>query len=239
MAVGLLRLIRTIFIAVAIAVTFRTFAYEPFVIPSGSMLPNLLIGDYIFVSKLSYGYSRYSLPFVLPLLSGRIFGQIPQRGDIVVFQHPQQQGVHYIKRVIGLPGDQLRMHEGRLYINGGLVDRHQDKAFSQSSDSRPVNSYTEQLPEGRTYRIIETWGDVGPRDNTQLYEVPQDHIFVMGDNRDDSQDSRSLIRLGPVPVENIVGKAEIVFFSIEGGKMWQIWKWPNKLRVSRLLSKIQ
>jgi signal peptidase I len=234
---GILDTVRTIVYAVLIAVVVRTVAYEPFNIPSGSMVPTLLIGDYLFVSKFSYGYSRYSLPFGLPLFSGRIFFHPPERGDVAVFKLPSDTSIDYIKRLVGLPGDRLQMQHGILYINGEPCPRKriEDYLYQEGSGAViPLAQYLETLPNGRTHPIIKI-GDNGPLDNTQIYHVPPGDYFAMGDNRDNSQDSRVLSAVGYIPGENLVGRAEFIFFSTNGSaRWWEIWKWPFAIRYNRL-----
>jgi signal peptidase I len=234
---GIVDTIKTIVYAVLIALVVRTVAYEPFNIPSGSMIPTLLVGDYLFVSKYSYGYSRYSLPLGLPLFSGRIFFHQPERGDVVVFKLPTDTSVDYIKRVIGLPGDIIQMKQGALYINDKEVSRKRiDDYLYQEGDGSviPMKQYIETLPNGRQHRIIKL-GDSGPLDNTPEYHVPPGDFFMMGDNRDNSQDSRVLSAVGYVPAENLIGKAQFIFFSTDGSaRLWEFWKWPFAIRYDRL-----
>lgn len=235
---GFAETIRTIIYAVLIALVVRTVAYEPFNIPSGSMIPTLLVGDYLFVSKFSYGYSRYSLPFGLPLFSGRIFADPPKRGDVAVFKLPLDNKTDYIKRVIGLPGDRIQVIDGILHINGEQVERSRIEDYvmeSQFGTIQRVPQYVETLPNGKAYRIIETDHNMGSLDNTKEYLVPEGHYFMMGDNRDNSLDSRALDHVGYVPFENYVGRAEILFFSTDhSARLWEIWKWPLAIRYSRL-----
>ena len=236
---GVLETVKTVVYAVLIALVVRTVAYEPFNIPSGSMVSTLLVGDYLFVSKFSYGYSRYSLPFGLPLFSGRIFFHSPERGDVVVFKLPTDNSTDYIKRVIGLPGDHIQMKGGNLYINDQLVPRKriQDYLYQEGNGTViPLVQYIETLPNGVQHRIIKM-GDNGPLDNTPVYDVPPGEYFMMGDNRDNSQDSRVLSAVGYVPGENLVGRAEFIFFSTDGSaRLWEIWKWPFAIRYSRLFN---
>jgi signal peptidase I len=238
---GIVDTVKTIVYAVLIALVVRTVAYEPFNIPSGSMIPTLLVGDYLFVSKFSYGYSRFSLPFGLPLFSGRIFFHPPQRGDVVVFKLPTDNSTDYIKRVIGLPGDTIQMKEGELYINDKEVPRQriQDYLYQETDGAViPMRQYIETLPNGVQHRIIKI-GDNGPLDNTQVYHVPPGDYFMMGDNRDNSQDSRVLSAVGYVPAENLVGKAQFIFFSTDGSaRWWEFWKWPFAIRYNRLFKGI-
>ncbi len=241
---GLLETVKTVVYAVLIALVVRTVAYEPFNIPSGSMVPTLLVGDYLFVSKFSYGYSRYSLPFGLPLFSGRItlpFSHPPQRGDVAVFKLPNDTSTDYIKRIVGLPGDHIQMRHGELYINDQLVPRRpaEDYSYDEGGMSIVLHQYVESLPRGPGQMPLEhpiiKVGDNGPLDNTPVYDVPPDHYFAMGDNRDNSQDSRVLSAVGYVPAENLVGKAQFLFFSTDGwARWWEIWKWPFAVRYSRL-----
>ena len=228
--------VKTVVYAVLIALVIRTVAYEPFNIPSGSMLPTLLIGDYVFVSKFPYGYSRHSMPLSPPLFSGRINSAPVARGDIAVFKLPTDNSTDYIKRIIGLPGDHIQVREGVLIINGKVVKRERvDDLVQKHSGARygQVRQYRETLPNGRSYLTL----DLKPRgmaDNTNVYVVPADHYFAMGDNRDDSTDSRFLEHVGFVPAENLVGRADMIFFSVDGSaRIWEIWKWPSAIRFSR------
>jgi signal peptidase I len=246
---GLLETVKTVIYAVLIAVVVRTVAYEPFNIPSGSMVPTLLVGDYLFVSKFSYGYSRYSLPFGLPLFSGRIpvpgLSHRPERGDVVVFKLPTDPSVDYIKRLVGLPGDHIQMRHGELYINDQLVPRKPfgEYLYEEGPSAAVLKQYLEALPRGpgqppKEHRIIKIGND-GPLDNTPVYTVPPDHYFAMGDNRDNSQDSRVLSAVGYIPAENLVGKAQFIFFSTDGSaRWWEIWKWPFAIRYRRLFEGI-
>ena len=234
---------KTIAYAVLIALTIRTLAFEPFSIPSGSMIPTLLIGDYLFVSKYSYGYSRYSMPFGVGPSGGRILERIPQRGDVVVFKNPRDTSLDYIKRVTGLPGDHIQMIGGILHINGKPVERRRIEdavARDREGNIGRAPQYIETLPECRQHRIIELFGDNGPSDNTPEYVVPPGHYFMMGDNRDNSKDSRFLDDVGYVPAENLVGRAEIIFFSIDGSAgLLQVWRWPFAIRYDRLFESIE
>jgi signal peptidase I len=229
--------IRTVLYAVAIALLIRVLAYEPFNIPSRSMEPTLLVGDYLFVSKFSYGYSRYSMPWGLPLFSGRIFADEPARGDVAVFKLPRDNKTDYIKRMIGLPGDRIQVINGILHINGEAARR--EKVADQSGPENSglpigVTGYIETLPNGRTHLIWER-GDENMLDNTPVYTVPEGHFFAMGDNRDNSQDSRVMSEVGFVPLENLVGRAEFLFFSHnESARLWEIWKWPFAIRYGRI-----
>jgi signal peptidase I len=231
--------VKTVLIAMLLAFGFRSVALEPFTIPSGSMIPTLLVGDYLFVSKISYGYSRYSFPLSLPLFEGRIFADEPKRGDVVVFRLPRDTSIDYIKRVIGLPGDTVQMKQGRLYINDTLVPREKlpDYQYRNSSGSTfREQRYIETLPGGAEHVIIES-NDSGPYDNTRQYVVPEGHYFMMGDNRDNSLDSRAVV--GFVPFENLVGRAEFTFYSFDDAtSFWQVWEWPWAVRWERLFRSI-
>ena len=240
---GFFETIKTIVYAILIALVVRTVAYEPFNIPSGSMIPTLLVGDYLFVSKFSYGYSRFSLPFGLPLFSGRFLAfHHPQRGDVAVFKLPTDTSTDYIKRLVGLPGDKIQMIHGNLFINGEMVPRRQveDYVYQEGGQVILMHQYIESLPRGPgepplDHPIIKI-GDDGPLDNTAVYEVPQGYYFAMGDNRDNSQDSRVISAVGFVPAENLVGRAQFLFFSTDGSAAWwEVWKWPFAVRYGRLL----
>jgi signal peptidase I len=229
---------RVVFHALLIALVIRTLLFQPFNIPSGSMKATLLIGDYLFVSKYSYGYSHYSLPLSPPLFAGRIFGSTPERGDVVVFRLPKDDSTDYIKRVIGLPGDRIKMVDGLLYINGTPIKRQRISDFidDENGTSERVRRWRETLPNGVSYETLDLY-DNGFLDNTQEYLVPPGHYFMMGDNRDNSTDSRVLAAVGYVPFENLIGKAQIIFFSIgDGEPAWHIWSWPWSVRWSRLFT---
>ena len=234
--------VKTVAYAVLIALAIRTVAYEPFNIPSGSMKPTLLVGDYLFVSKFSYGYSRHSLPLSLPLIPGRILMSEPERGDIAVFKLPTDNKTDYIKRIIGLPGDRIQVSEGRLHVNGKQVVRRRVADFIEIDEYGRIHrtaQFDETLPNGRTHRILEHT-DQGQLDNTPVYVVPEGHYFAMGDNRDNSLDSRVLGGVGFVPAENLVGRAEILFFSIDGSaSVWEIWRWPATIRFKRFFDLVE
>ena len=230
--------VRVVIHALILALIVRVFLFQPFNIPSGSMIPTLLIGDYLFVSKYSYGYSRYSFPFGPNLFSGRIWAKEPERGDVVVFKLPRDNETDYIKRVIGLPGDEIQMIHGVLHINGEAVKKERVDDFvmhDPSGRERHMARYMETLPNGVTYPVLDLVNE-GIGDNTDVYKVPENHFFMMGDNRDNSTDSRFLSEVGYVPFENLVGRAQIIFFSIdEDASFWQLWKWPTDVRWSRIL----
>ncbi len=232
--------IRTVVYAVLIALVVRTVAFEPFNIPSGSMIPTLLVGDYLFVNKFSYGYSRHSLPLSFPPFEGRIFADEPRRGDVAVFKFPRDTSQDYIKRVIGLPGDTVQMRDGRLYLNDEIVPRERIDDYvlrMPGGTVRRFGQFIETLPGGVSHRIIEET-DHGQFDNTPKYMVPEGHYFMMGDNRDNSADSRADV--GFVPLDNFVGPAKILFFSTDGSaSLWEIWKWPMAIRWSRLFDLVE
>jgi signal peptidase I len=271
--------IKVVVQALIIALVVRTVLFQPFNIPSGSLVPTLLIGDYLFVSKYSYGYSHYSLPGFLdpapevtpgsrdldfgyiripslatlmhvlhvpqPELAGRLFASEPKRGDIIVFKLPRDGDTDYIKRLIGLPGDKIQMIKGRLYINGEMVPRAPIAAYDTVGHfGKPieVQHYIETLPGGVKHQIIELDGDDGMLDNTPVYEVPPGHYFMMGDNRDNSTDSRVPAEqngVGYVPFENLIGRAEVVFFSVnDDAPAWEFWRWPWTVRWDRIFHRV-
>ena len=229
--------VRVVIHALILALLVRVFLFQPFNIPSGSMIPTLLVGDYLFVSKYSYGYSRYSFPFGPNIFSGRIWAKEPERGDVVVFKLPRDNDTDYIKRVIGLPGDEIQMIHGVLHINGEAVKKERVSDFvlqDSSGRERQLTRYMETLPNGVTYPVLDLVNE-GIGDNTEVYKVPENHFFMMGDNRDNSTDSRFLSEVGYVPFQNLVGKAQVIFFSIgEDASFWQLWKWPTDVRWSRI-----
>jgi len=236
-------------------VILRSFIVSPFNIPSESMLPRLLTGDYLFATKWSYGFSKYSLPFSLPLIPGRILASQPQRGDIVIFKAPPGNDIDYIKRVIGLPGDEVQMKGGQVWLNGKAVPKVKVADFtvpvSPNTDCGPgfdstdsagkavcrYPQFRETLPNGKTYNVL----DMGttPQDDTGVFIVPEDSLFLMGDNRDNSMDSRFPAveggGIGIVPQANLVGKASLMMFSTDGGAEWiKPWTWFTAARWSRI-----
>ena len=258
---GLKEIVLTVFWAVVIAMGFRTVAYEPFNIPSESMLPTLMIGDYLTVSKWSYGYSKHSMPMSLPLFEGRILESDVERGDVVVFKLPRDGKSDFIKRLIGLPGDKIQMRGGVLYINGEAVKRERvpDFAFKET----PYNSckrfpqyrfmgsdgvadcrypqFKETLPSGKSYMTLDLMPN-GMGDNTRVYTVPQGHYFGMGDNRDNSMDSRrpSYEGVGFIPAENLIGRAESIMLSVNGkARQWELWNWWDGIRGSRTFTSLR
>ena len=254
-------LAKTLFWAVVIAIFVRTFAFEPFNIPSGSMIPTLLIGDYLFVSKTAYGYSKYSFPWGLAPFEGRVWEGAPKRGDVVVFRPPGEPDTDFIKRVIGLPGDKVQVKGGLLYINGEAAQRKRIEDFPcvsvQHPEGVPSPQYIETLPGGVSHRILECDGDSNVLDNTPTYVVPAGRYFMMGDNRDNSSDSRMwngmfasptnevitdpamLQKVGFVPAENLIGPAKILFWSYDDTfKFSNPITWATALRWRRLLNLI-
>ncbi|MCZ4270847.1 signal peptidase I [Maritalea porphyrae] len=226
--------------ALLIALVFRSFLFQPFSIPTASLQSNLLIGDYILTSKYTYGYSKYSFPFEIIPMSGRLFGRAPEQGEIAVFR-PVPQSVDYVKRVVGLPGDTVQMKNGVLHINGTAVKKERVGTLIDTDSygvSIPVIQYRETLPNGSSY-IVQEISDNQALDNTAEYKVPAGHYFMMGDNRDRSADSRVLRSVGYVPLENFIGKAEVRFFSIKDNiNPWQIWRWPGNVRLDRMFQSV-
>lgn len=226
--------------ALLLALVIRSVFFQPFSIPSGSMRPTLLEGDYLFVTKWAYGYSRHSLPFSPNLFSGRIWGSDPERGDVAVFKFPPNPTVDYIKRIVGLPGDRIRMESGALIINDVPVPRQLTGQINNPDITEvegPVDVYRETLPNGVSYDTLDI-SQNSPGDNTREFIVPPGHFFAMGDNRDNSSDSRFTV--GFVPAENLVGRANYVFFSIAGGASpLEIWRWPSEIRLDRFFNAVK
>ena len=235
-----LETVKTVVYALLIALVIRTLLFQPFNIPSSSMENTLLVGDYLFVEKFAYGYSRYSLPYgnIFPSV-GRILGRQPTRGDVIVFKMPNKDspdyGEDFIKRVIGLPGDHIQVLNGQVFLNGKAVPKVRSEDYVETDEFGMVNHvprFKETLPNGKSYYVLDRIQN-GAADNTPVYTVPAGHYFFMGDNRDNSNDSRGDV--GYVPAENLVGKAEILFFSTNGkAHWWEIWNWPWTVRYNRL-----
>jgi len=241
--------LRILLVIGLIAMTLRSFAFEPFNIPSGSMKSTLLIGDYLFVSKYSYGYSRYSFPLGLPLFKGRIFeAHQPERGDVVVFREPPNPRIDFIKRIIGLPGDHIQLKGGVVYINGEPLKRQWLDSFADDEDKNHIMSvsrYAETLPEGKVITILKQAANTMPvdsthtADDTPVYQVPPGYYFMMGDNRDHSFDSRFPGGIGYVPEENIIGRAEVIWFSTDGTAQWlNPFSWFTAMRFGRFFKHI-
>ena len=245
---GIAETVKTVVYALLIAGLFRTLFFQPFWIPSESMKSTLLIGDFVFVNKMAYGYSKYSCPFAICPFSGRILASDPERGDVVVFRHPVN-GSDFVKRLIGLPGDTIQMKDGLLYINGAVAPQTPDGIFeevmepqgpmrnSPRCENDPVGEGAicqksrtiETLPNGRSHAVLNIESD-GFADNTDVFTVPDGQYFFMGDNRDNSQDSRfaqAVGGVGFVPVENLIGRADRVIFSSAGASMLYFWTWRS------------
>jgi signal peptidase I len=233
-------IIKTVVYALLIAVVLRVLLFQPFTIPSGSMIPNLQIGDYIVVSKFSYGYSRHSIPFSPPIFKGRIFNQVPHRGDIVVFKDTKDNRTDYVKRLIGLPGDRIQVMGGSVYINGKVLAQTllpQTATDRLEGATRATETFND-VPGGRPH-IVQDLGTT-PFDDTEIFYVPQHTYFMMGDNRDNSADSRVPKAEGGieyVPEENLVGRARVILFSWnEGASLFKPWTWITKARPSRFFN---
>ena len=234
--------IKTLGYALIIALIIRSFLFQPFYIPSSSMEPNLLVGDRLFVSKYSYGYSRHSLPFSPNLTNERYLSKKPERGDVIVFKTPADNRTDYIKRLIGLPGDTLQIIDGDFYLNSQKIQRKKKETITNincGNEILDVVTYEEILPNGEKY--IAVYRKEGTMLNTDKFIVPSNHYFFMGDNRDCSKDSRFLGSVGYVAFNNLVGKARLIFFSNDKtkGNFFKFWKWKETIRVSRLFKKIQ
>lgn len=232
---------KTLLLAVICAGIIRSFWFEPFHIPSGSMKPGLLSGDYIIVSKYSYGYSRYSFPFGPDLFEGRKFFKPKnvKRGDASVFRLPSDPSINYIKRIVGLPGDEIQVRGGTLYINEKKIEKISDGIFldsARSGDVIRIKKFIETI-ENKKYQVLDAIDSSGV-DNTGIYKVPKGHYFAMGDNRDNSEDSRYLSEVGYIPEQNLIGKARFIFFSVEE-PFWKVWRLHKSVRVDRLFTKIK
>ncbi|UVC10560.1 signal peptidase I [Rhizobium sp. TH2] len=240
-----------LFQAFLLAAVIRTVLLQPFTIPSGSMMPTLLVGDYLLVNKFAYGYSRYSLPLYNPdWFKGRLFGSVPKRGDVIVFRLPSDPAIDYIKRIVGLPGDRIQVKDGVLFINDKPVPRVAEGTFSSdTSDTagvgvqhsvgeyKDVPIYRETLDSGATYQTLDL-NAMSDGDNTPVFNVPEKHYFMMGDNRDNSSDSRFSVKY--VPEENLVGRASFIIFSLGNETpFFQVWRWPSNLRYDRFFKGIR
>ncbi|HEV7434050.1 MAG TPA: signal peptidase I [Pseudorhizobium sp.] len=231
--------IKVIIQALLLAMVIRTVFFQPFTIPSGSMMPTLLVGDYIFVNKFSYGYSKYSLPFSPDLFDGRLFGSEPDRGDVIVFRLPTDTNVDYIKRLIGLPGDRIQVRDGVLYLNDQAVPKQPNGTFTSDYRLDPgsdVPVFRETLENGVIYDTLDQVEN-SRGDNTREFIVPQGHYFFMGDNRDNSLDSR--FDVGFVPAENLIGRASVIFFSLGNDTSFrEFWNWPANMRWDRMFKSV-
>ena len=233
--------LKTIFYALVIAVLIRSLLLQPFYIPSSSMEPSLLVGDRLFVTKLSYGYSKHSFPFSLGPIKNRIFFSEPERGDVIVFKTPADNRTDYVKRLIGLPGDRLQFIDGNLYLNDTEILKtkinYDSKIYCGKSLVKNI-VFKEKLLNGKEY--LTTYYINGTYQNSDEYLVPKNHYFFLGDNRDCSKDSRFLSSVGFVHKDNLVGKAQFIFFSTNTreGSIFEIWKWKNILRINRFFKKI-
>ena len=231
--------IKTIFYALIIAVIIRSLFFQPFYIPSSSMEPTLLIGDRIFVSKYTYGYSKHSFPFSPPFFKNRLFQKSPNYGDLIVFKTPDDNRTDYIKRLVGMPGDEIRFQNGSLLLNNISIPRVKIKTEYKircGLFSPEVKAYKETLPNGKNY--IAVYNKNGTMQNTDTYKVPSGHYFFLGDNRDCSKDSRFLSSVGYVSNENLVGNAKIIFFSNDtiSGSILKFWNWDKSLRLERFFN---
>ena len=234
--------IKTLIYALIIAIFIRSILIQPFYIPSSSMESNLLVGDRLFVTKFSYGYSIHSFPFSPPIFKGRIFYKSPKRGDVVVFKTPTDNRTDYIKRLIGLPGDSIQFIDGELYLNGNQIlktIKSKNDFLYCGSVKIKVTSFSEKLPGGKIY--IASYRNDYSYENSDKFIVPEDHFFFLGDNRDCSKDSRFLSQVGYVHKDNLVGKAQILFFSSDPkiGSIFKIWQWDKIMRFKRFFNKIK
>ncbi len=237
----LIKEIKGLIWALFFALLIRTFLFQPFVIPSGSMYPTLMVGDFLFVSKYSYGFSRYSIPFYPPLFKDRIWGAKPTLGDVAVFTFPKDPSQDWIKRVVGMPGDKVQVKNGILHINGeaAKLERVGDYTMVQDGKVTVIPEYKETLPNGKVHNILKIFPfGQGPVDNTQEFSVPEGHYFMMGDNRDNSKDSRYSDGLGFIPEQYLLGPARIIFFS-SNAKWYEFDNYISGIRPSRILQVIR
>ena len=242
MKIKIIENIKTLFYALIIALVIRSFFYQPFYIPSSSMEPNLQVGDRLFVSKYSYGYSRHSFPFSPNFSDKRFFIKQPKRGDVIVFKTPTDNRTDFIKRLIGLPGDQLQIINGELFLNNKKIEaikKYIDININCGNEIIANDIYEEILPSGKKY--ISSYRKDGRMLNTDKFIVPDNHFFFMGDNRDCSKDSRFLSSVGYVNIVNLVGKAQLIFFSndVNKGNFFEFWKWGKSIRFDRFFMKIK
>ena len=233
--------IKTLISALIIAVLLRSLLYQPFYIPSSSMEPTLLVGDRLFVSKFAYGYSKHSFPFSPPIYKKRLFFKEPQRGDLVVFKTPSDNRTDYIKRLIGMPGDTIQFINGDIYLNKKKITKikiNESVSIRCGKINLPVKIYEETLPNGVKYKAV--YNSVGTLQNTDVYTVPDNSYFLLGDNRDCSKDSRFLSEVGYVNKLNLVGKAELIFFSNDTLKnsVLKFWNWRDSFRFKRTFKKL-
>ena len=233
--------IKTLIYALLIAVIIRSLLVQPFYIPSSSMEPTLLVGDRLFVTKYTYGYSKHSFPFSPPIFKGRIFKNYPERGDVIVFKTPADNRTDYIKRLIGLPGDTIQFIEGKLYVNNNQLLNtiiNNNESLYCGNQIINVSTFEEKLPNNKSY-LVSYRNDISYQ-NSDKFIVPENHYFFLGDNRDCSKDSRFLSEVGYVHQDNLVGKAQLLFFSSnrKKGSIFEFWKWPNIIRFDRFFKKI-
>lgn len=244
-AEGVWDVFKTVAYALLIALALRVFVFQPFSIPSGSMNPTLIKGDFIIVWKFGYGFSHHSIPFSPKLFSGRLLANEPTRGDVVVFKYPPDDRTDYVKRLVGMPGDRVQVIGGVLHINGEAVKREFlgerviEEDLGAVTVETTVQEWRETLPNGKTY-VIHERGDGEPNDNTQVFEVPANHYFMMGDNRDNSEDSRVATAVGYVPAENLVGPTNFVILSYrDGAQLWKPWTWVTHFRADRFANGVK
>jgi len=235
-----LEMIKTLVFAMLIALCARSLVFQPFNIPSASMVPTLLVGDYLYVSKFAYGFSKHSFPFSPPLFDGRIWGAEPKRGDVIVFKIPKDNSTDFIKRLVGLPGDHIQVIHSEVYVNGEKLKREKiDEIVEVNARGYPdkVVRYRETMPNGASY-IVYNHAEDGPLGNTEIFVVPEGHYFMMGDNRDNSLDSRVQLPNGPVgmvPFENLIGRAELIWYSTASDSpIYALWDWLPATRLSRI-----
>jgi signal peptidase I len=242
--IGWGRQLKPMLLALGFVLIVRTVVAEPYKVPSPSMVPTLLVGDELIGSKFAYGYGKYSSPIgLMPDFSGRLFGEAPERGDVIVFRLPRDPSTTYVKRLIGLPGDRIQMQGGRLYINDAIVPRRAIGPFANDVGGRGIAStlYVETLPNGREHELVEI-SDAEQHDDTPSFVVPPKHYFMMGDNRDNSLDSRIAAEdggVGFVPEDNLVARADLVLLSRDPAVAWfDVAEWPHAFRLARLFGHI-